>query len=222
MNKKRGYISTKYSINSHPYTSYPDQLCKYLFDRFNMKENMTLLEPGCGRCEFLKGFKKLKMNVRGTDISEESKDFVKDIEIQLCDMDKENLPYKDHTFDVVFSKSFIEHLHDPKKYISESMRVLKKGGLLITLTPDWESNYKKFYDDFTHRSPFTTISLKDVYELNNFKDVNTFKFRQLPIVWKYPLLNYFCSFISIFIPVRVTNKFLRWSRELMLIGVGRK
>ena len=102
------------------------------------------------------------------------------------------------------------------------MRVLKKGGLLITLTPDWESNYKKFYDDFTHRSPFTTISLKDVYELNNFKDVNTFKFRQLPIVWKYPLLNYFCSFISIFIPVRVTNKFLRWSRELMLIGVGRK
>ena len=170
---------------------------------------MTLLEPGCGRCEFLKGFKKLKMNVRGTDISEESKDFVKDIEIQLCDMDKENLPYKDHTFDVVFSKSFIEHLHDPKKYISESMRVLKKGGLLITLTPDWESNYKKFYDDFTHRSPFTTISLKDVYELNNFKDVNTFKFRQLPIVWKYPLLNYFCSFISIFIPVRVTNKFFK-------------
>ena len=27
------------------------------------------------------------------------------------------------------------------------MRVLKPGGLLLSMVPDWESQYKKFYDD---------------------------------------------------------------------------
>ena len=32
----------------------------------------------------------------------------------------------------------------------------------------------------------------------------------------------FCAFISPFIPVRTQQKFLRWSRELLLIGYGIK
>ena len=31
-----------------------------------------------------------------------------------------------------------------------------------------------------------------------------------------------CAFISPFIPVRTKNKFFRWSRELMLVGIGMK
>ena len=74
----------------------------------------------------------------------------------------------------------------------------------------------------THRTPFTKVSLEDAYEIYGFKEVNIFKFRQLPIVWKYPLLNYFCALITPFIPVRTKKKFLRWSRELMLVGIGKK
>jgi hypothetical protein len=42
------------------------------------------------------------------------------------------------------------------------------------------------------------------------------------LVWKYPFINIFCALISPFIPVRTHNKFLRWSRELMLIGYAEK
>jgi hypothetical protein len=56
----------------------------------------------------------------------------------------------------------------------------------------------------------------------NITDVNVVKFRQLPIVWKFPILNIFCAIISPLIPVRTQTKFFRWSRELMLIGSAKK
>jgi hypothetical protein len=74
----------------------------------------------------------------------------------------------------------------------------------------------------THRSPFTKSSVGDAYKMCDFENVSVTTFRQLPIVWKYPTLNYFCAAISLFILVRTKSKFFRWSRELMLVGVGAK
>jgi SAM-dependent methyltransferase len=216
------YLSVVYDESSRPFTNYPEKLCHYLYHSFNLKPNMKLLEPGCGRGEFLVNFKKLGIDVQGVDISLEAKDYSANLKIDICDLENEPLPYPNDTFDVIYSKSFIEHLHNPEKYLKEAYRVLKPGGFLITLVPDWESNYKTYFDDFTHRTPFTLPSLNDAYKIYNFEEVRVFKFRQLPIVWKFPLMNYFCALISPFIPVRASNKFLRWSRELMLIGYGIK
>ena len=106
--------------------------------------------------------------------------------------------------------------------MNEVYRVLKPGGLIITLVPDWESCYKIYYDDYTHKTPFTFLSFKHAIEMSGFNDVSVEKFRQLPIIWKYPYLKYLSIVISPFVPVRTKNKFLRWSRELMLVSVGRK
>jgi len=216
------YLSVVYDEGSRPYTNYPEKLCHYLYQSFNLSPNMKLLEPGCGRGEFLLNFQKLGMNVQGVDISMEAKDYSSKLKIEICDVENEALPFQSNTFDVIFSKSFIEHLHNPEIYLQEAFRVLKPGGFLITLVPDWESNYKTYFDDFTHRTPFTKPSLRDAYKIFNFEDVSVYKFRQLPIVWKFPIINYFCAAISPLIPVRVNSKFLRWSRELMLLGYGVK
>ena len=218
----KNYLSVVYDESSHPYTDYPKQLCTYLFQSFEMKKGMKMLEPGCGRGEFLNNFKELGLDVVGVDISPEARDYDDDLEVKLCDIENEKLPFKDATFDIIYSKSFVEHLYYPERYLKEAYRVLKPGGLLLTLAPDWESNYKTYFDDFTHRTPFTNIALEDAYKMYGFSKVNVFKFRQLPIVWKYPKLNYFCAAISPFIPVRTKNKFFRWSRELMLVGAGVK
>ena len=96
--------------------------------------------------------------------------------------------------------------------------------ILIDLTNFFSglSKYKIYFDDFTHRSPFTQPSLLDAYRIYGFEEVSVYKFRQLPMVWKYPALNYLCAIIAPFVPIRTKNKFLRWSRELMLVGVGIK
>ena len=219
---KTNYLSTVYNPESHPYTTYPEKLCKHLYDRFNFDKEMSLLEVGCGRGEFLRNFKNLGLSVYGCDLSDEVKDYLKDFDIKITDVDKQPLPYNDNSIDIIFSKSFIEHLYYPENFLKEAMRILKPGGLLLTLTPDWESNYKIFFDDFTHRSPFTKTALKDAYKMTGYNSVDVFHFRQLPIVWKFPILNIFCAFISPFIPVRTSTKFLRWSRELMLVGIGKK
>ena len=216
------YLSVVYDDESHPYTEYPQQLCHYLFQSFGLKQGMKMLEPGCGRGEFLTNFQDLGLEVFGVDISPEAREYNAKIPIETCDVENENLPFEDNTMDVIYSKSFIEHLYYPECYLTEAYRVLKPGGKLITLVPDWESNYKTYYDDFKHRTPFTLPALIDAYNIYGFTEVDVYKFRQLPIVWKYPLLNYFCASITPFIPVRTQNKFLRWSMELMLIGYGIK
>ena len=216
------YLSVVYDDKSRPYTQYPKKLCDYLFQTFKLKKGMKMLEPGCGRGELLNNFKDLGIEVVGVDISLEVANFNNELDIKICDVESEKLPFKDNFFDVVFSKSFIEHLYYPERYLEEAFRVLKPGGILITLVPDWESNYKTYFDDFTHRTPFTIIALEDAYKMYGFSEVNVFKFRQLPVTWKYPKLNYFCSAISPFVPVRTKNNFFRWSRELMLVGVGVK
>jgi len=218
----KNYLSVVYDEKSHPYSDYPKKLCAYLFQSFGFKEGMKMLEPGCGRGEFLKNFKDLGLDVVGVDASPEAIAFVDGLDIKLCDIENEKLPFDDNTFDVIYSKSFIEHLYYPEKYLEEAYRVLKPKGMLLTLVPDWESNYKIYFDDFTHRTPFTKMALTDAYKMYGFQEVRVFKFRQLPIVWKYPIMNYLCTFISPFIPVRTQNKFFRWSRELMLVGIGKK
>ena len=212
-----GYLSVVYDEGSHPYTEYPKQLCQYLFQSFGLEQGMKMLEPGCGRGEFLGNFQDLGLDVYGVDISHEAKEFTTRFSVNVCDVENEKLPFEDNTFDVLYSKSFIEHLHNPERYLAEAYRVLKPGGKLITLVPDWEANYKIYFDDFTHRTPFTQTSLIDAYKIFGYLEVTVFKFRQLPVVWKHPSINYLCAVISPFVPVRTKIKFLRWSRRFKVI-----
>jgi len=216
------YLSVVYDEGARPYTDYPAKLCHYLFQSFNMQKGMRMLEPGCGRGEFLRHYREMGLDVYGLDLSPEAQNLAQDIPIPVCNVENEDMPFPDNHFDVVYNKSFLEHLREPDRFFSEAHRVLKPGGLLLCLVPDWEANYKIYFDDYTHRTPYTIVSLTDIYKIFDYANVNVFKFRQLPIVWKYPWMNYVCSAISPFVPVRTQTKFLRWSRELMLVGSGRK
>jgi len=57
----------------------------------------------------------------------------------------EEIPFKDNTFDAVYSTMVLEHVKDPEKVIKESIRVLKKGGYLQFVIPNygsfWEGHY---------------------------------------------------------------------------------
>lgn len=216
------YLKIVYSEENTPYTSYPEKLAQYLFNHFKMKPQQTMLEIGCGRGEMLRNFKNLGIEVYGIDLSPLAPNFQEDINIAVGNVEEAPLPYEDNSFDIIYSKSVLEHFYYPERYMKEAYRVLKPDGIIVTLVPDWESNYKTYFDDYTHRTPFTQISLADILKIHNFRNVDVYKFRQLPLLWKYPFLNYFSAMLSPFIPVRVNNKFLRWSRELMLVSYAQK
>jgi hypothetical protein len=44
--------------------------------------------------------------------------------------------------------------------LSETLRVLKPGGAMIMVTPNWRYSYREFFDDPTHVHPYTERSMR--------------------------------------------------------------
>lgn len=223
------YVSTIYNTIDKPFGEYPGKLIRYLIKTQKIKRGSKILEIGCGRGDFINEFIKSQMDGYGVDQSSECKNYFSNILFSKVDLLNENIPLKNNFFDVIFSKSLIEHFYYPEKIMNEAYRLLKPGGIIITLTPDWEFIYKSFYEDYTHRTPFTSVSLKDIHSICNFREIEVKKFKQLPLLWDKSKFYYYpleiLSFLTrILIPekLRMRNKWIRFSKEIMLLSIAKK
>lgn len=225
---EKKYLETIYSETKTPFSSYPCKLIDYLIKRANLKKDQKILELGCGRGDFIIEFKNKGLNTYGIDLSEYSKNFFPKLNFSKVDMTKDKLPFEDNYFDVIYSKSFIEHFYYPDVIFEEAYRVLKPGGTIITLTPEWKYIFKSFYDDFTHRVPFTKDSLKDIHQMYNFKIVAIESFIQLPVLFKKNIISNFFLILSyltrVLVPdyFRMSSKWIRFSKELMILSIAKK
>ena len=229
-NKKKNYIDVAYDEKILPLTPYPKKLVNYLIKRYSIKKNFYLLELGCGRGEFLKEFLAQGIRSRGLDQTNSALKLNPAHSVDIYDIVKEKkLPYNNNTFDFVFSKSVVEHFYESEFIFNEINRVLKPGGKIITMTPDWSFVYDHFYDDYTHKKPFTLNSLREIQEASNFRDIKVERFKQLPILWSsnYLLRNLMIllsELTRILIPSFFKKKFkwVRFSKEIMLISDSTK
>ena len=223
-NSQRDYVAVTYNEKERPFTQYPDKLTRYLSSKYKLSKGSKVLDLGCGRGEFLRGFIRCGLDGYGVDQSSMAKSVCPGAEILQSDLENEPLPYADNSFGAVFSKSVLEHFYYPEKLIMEIYRIVKPGGLVITMVPDWESVYKTFYEDHTHRTPFTKNSLKNIFLINGFDNVKVEKFRQLPFLWSLPWLKPFCSIAAFLAPkaLRPYSKLIRFSQEIMLLSTAVK
>jgi len=221
----KDYLSVSYAETKIPFTTYPAKLSNYLVKTYGLSKDSRLIEFGPGRCEIAKNFKLSGLHVTCIDNSIEAKNYAEKNLLNFIIHDlNSNVPFplSDSSFDIVFCKSLIEHLENPEFFIKECFRVLKVGGKILILTPDWEANYKIFFDDFTHIKPFTKVSLSQLLETHNFSKINVIRFRQLPSTWNSKIINLISKIIAPISPIRSRIKFVRWSKELMLIGFAIK
>ncbi len=79
------------------------------------------------------------------------------------------LPFRDGSFDLVYSEQVIEHVWEGQKFLAEIRRVLKKGGKVVLRTMDFARAYKAFYSDYTHIKPYTKVSLYKILEDSGFE-----------------------------------------------------
>lgn len=217
----RDYVDVIYNERDRPLTAYPDKLARHLVDRYGIKPGQSLLDIGCGRGEFLSGFIKRGVKGFGVDRSRSAEKYCPEAELRIADLEKEPIPYPDNFFDVVYSKSVIEHFHYPEVLVQEMYRILKPGGLAITLCPDWEFNYRMYFEDYTHRTPFMQASLRDIHLIHGFENVRAGRFRQLPVLWGAgSWLIPFAELTRVLAPslLKSHSKWVRFSKEIMLIS----
>lgn len=74
----------------------------------------------------------------------------------VLEYDGKNIPFPDHTFDIIFSSNTLEHIPHVATFMDEIRRVLRPGGIAIHLMP---SATWRFWTMCTHY-PFLPYHLK--------------------------------------------------------------
>lgn len=125
-----------------------------------LKDAQVILDLGAGYCDFINNVtaqKKIAVDM-SPELSRYAHDDVKLVNSLATDLSAVN----DSSVDCVFSSNLLEHLTDSElaACLSEVKRVLKKGGLFITMQPNYRLAYKTYFDDFTHKKVFSDESLK--------------------------------------------------------------
>lgn len=77
---------------------------------------------------------------------------------------------EDRSVDFVFASNLFEHVSMPDLVIvlGEVKRVLRPNGTLNLLQPNYRKCFREYFDDFTHVTVFSDISLCDFLESQGF------------------------------------------------------
>lgn len=81
--------------------------------------------------------------------------------------------FADGEFATVFASNFVEHLdHDAiDRLLGEVHRVLRPGGRLLLVQPNFRLAPEQYFDDYTHRTIWTDRSLTDLVTAAGFRVV---------------------------------------------------
>lgn len=93
--------------------------------------NKKILEIGCGTGIILNQTSKFSKEAWGIDLSPEMVEVTKSKGLNAKVSSATKLPFKDNSFDVVYSFKVLAHIPDIEQAICEIIRVTKPGGTLI-------------------------------------------------------------------------------------------
>jgi 2-polyprenyl-3-methyl-5-hydroxy-6-metoxy-1,4-benzoquinol methylase len=131
-----------------------------------------LLEIGCGSGSYLAMMRMLGWTVCGIEpdpVAAEMAIKIADSHVHIGMID--DAPFEPSSFDAVVSNHVIEHVYDPKSFVSSAARLLAKDGVIAVQTPNFQSlGHKLFGADLFSLDPprhlclFTPASLRQVFE----------------------------------------------------------
>ena len=127
-------IHEKYSTNQQPFGD-------WIMSHYDIPAGAKVLELGCGtgdmwqnNLHLLKGGTELILTDFSAGMLETAKRNVVSEQITFQQVDIQNIPYDDGTFDVVIANMMLYHVPNLHKGLSEVRRVLKQGGRFYCAT----------------------------------------------------------------------------------------
>ena len=136
-----------------------------------------LLDIGCGAGFFLKAAELAGWSVAGMETSEAAADYARAVtKVKVFYGNLEEIRLAPESYDAVTMLDILEHLPDPMGTLKEVHRVLKKGGILIVNTPDYQSLSRSILgkgwavlSPAEHLHYFTEKTLRRAFEQAGFR-----------------------------------------------------
>ena len=128
----------------------------------------TVVELGCGYGDFINSVKaEKKIAVDINDCEEFLSNDVIFYKKDVTDLEFIN----EDSGDLVFASNLVEHLvwEEIDKMIHEIIRILKKNSKLILIQPNYRLCASNYFDDYTHRTIFSDVSLRDYLKSQGFR-----------------------------------------------------
>lgn len=175
-----GYFETRLAHNANR-SSIWRYLCEYL-GRW-VRPDDDVLELGAGWCDFSNMIKARSVVAMDVDAVVE-RAAANHVESEVGDC-SDLSRFSDGSFDVVFASNLLEHLDRPTtdSLLSEAKRVLRPGGRLMLLQPNFRLNPGGYFDDYTHVTIYTDRSIVDYLRASNWQ-IDYVAPRFLPLTMK--------------------------------------
>ena len=168
--------------NLHSYNINKVDFDKWCFDQINFPSDARVLELGCGTGKFwLKNKENIdkSLDITLSDFSRSmlkiAKDKLKEVDYKFKyeEINMENIPFEDNSFDVVIAEHMIYFAPNVEKALSEIRRVLKTGGVLYASANSCETmaELNKLVEKFDSSLGIDNNGYSTRFELENGEGV---------------------------------------------------
>jgi len=139
-----------------------------------------VLDLGCDSGD-LGRYKPEGVTVYGLDLNAAALDQAAQHEgVQVYDLDSyAPMPFPDSYFDAVVAKDILEHLQKPWSTLSEVLRVLKPGGIVLASVISHRSH--RVWSDYTHVRGFTMRSVRKMFTDVGLQVVDVWRMGGVPL-----------------------------------------
>ncbi len=122
-----------------------------LVSKYIVLNSMRIIDLGCGTGMSSRNLTKKNAMTVGTDISHlflQDKSSSNLGSVRFVVSDAMTLPFRKHTFDIICSHEFIEHIPNVPQVLTEMIRVVKENGIIIIMSPNMYSPVVAFRNLF--------------------------------------------------------------------------
>ncbi len=215
---KRDYFHSRFVHDPRRALVWPE-VVRYIQQRY-IAPDARVLDVGAGYCDFINHVTARERHA--VDLFERVSDYAAPGVVTHVGTCTNLAAFGASHFDVAFASNLLEHLsrEDVFTTLSQLKRVLRPGGRLILLQPNFAFCSRTYFDDFTHLQIFTHNGLRDLLEMAGFP-LHEMQPRFLPVNMK-STLKYTPPFLPLIVRAYLRLPYRPKAGQMLLVAENRK